>query len=78
MSGQPWYSVGPNDIFPEEFRLFFSGNQRARKAFDNFHSDIYDVAFWQGLQDRLKAGRVEDSFPYPRDIRFPRSLDKAA
>ena len=78
MSGQPWYSVGPNDIFPEEFRLFFSGNQRARKAFDNFHSDIYDVAFWQGLQDRLKAGRVEDFFPYPRAIRFPRTIDKAA
>jgi isocitrate dehydrogenase kinase/phosphatase len=25
MASQPWYSVGPNDIFPEEFRLFFSG-----------------------------------------------------
>ena len=78
MSGQPWYSVGPNDIFPEEFRLFFSGNQRARKAFDSRHSDIYDAAFWQGLQDRLRAGRVEDFFPYPHVIRFPRGIDKAA
>jgi hypothetical protein len=41
MASQPWYSVAPNDIFPEEFRLFFSGNQRARKAFDARHSDLY-------------------------------------
>ena len=77
MSGQPWYSVGPNDIFPEEFRLFFSGNQRARKAFDARHSDIYDVAFWQRLQQRLQEGHVEDFFPYPRDSRFPRQQEAA-
>ena len=23
MADQPWYSVGPNDVFPEEFRFFF-------------------------------------------------------
>ena len=47
MASQPWYTVGPNDIFPEEFRLFFSGNQRARKVFDRLHSDIYEADFWQ-------------------------------
>lgn len=78
MSGQPWYSVGPNDIFPEEFRLFFSGNQRARKAFDARHSDIYDVEFWQGLQARLQAGYVEDFFPYPRNLRFSHHDTEAA
>jgi isocitrate dehydrogenase kinase/phosphatase len=49
MASKPWYSVGPNDIFPEEFRLFFSGNQRARKVFDKLHSDIYEASFWQSL-----------------------------
>ncbi len=72
MSGQPWYSVGPNDVFPEEFRLFFSGNQRARKAFDTKHSDIYEAEFWTGLQDRIRSGYVEDFFPYPRQLRFTR------
>jgi isocitrate dehydrogenase kinase/phosphatase len=56
MASQPWYSVGPNDIFPEEFRLFFSGNQRARKAFDERHSDLYDAGFWQALQERIRSG----------------------
>jgi isocitrate dehydrogenase kinase/phosphatase len=72
MASQPWYSVGPNDIFPEEFRLFFSGNQRARRAFDERHSDLYDAAFWQGLQDRIRNGHVESFYPYRRRLRFPR------
>ncbi|MEM9257145.1 MAG: bifunctional isocitrate dehydrogenase kinase/phosphatase [Pseudomonadota bacterium] len=75
MSSQPWYSVAPNDIFPEEFRLFFSGNQRARKAFDQMHSEIYEASFWQGLQERVRSGHVEDFFPYRRGLRFNRDVE---
>jgi isocitrate dehydrogenase kinase/phosphatase len=72
MSSKPWYTVGPNDIFPEEFALFFSGNQRARQVFDTLHSEIYDAAFWQGLQEKIREGHVEDFFPYRRELRFDR------
>jgi isocitrate dehydrogenase kinase/phosphatase len=72
MASEPWYSVASNDIFPQEFRLFFSGNQRARVVFDELHSDIYEVSFWQGLQQRIADGHVEDFFPYRRKLRFPR------
>ena len=72
MASKPWYTVGPNDIFPEEFRLFFSGNQRARKVFDSLHSDIYEASFWQGLQEQIRSGYVEDFFPYRRKLRFDR------
>ena len=72
MASQPWYTVGPNDIFPEEFSLFFSGNLRARKVFDKLHSDIYEVSFWQGLQEKIHSGYVEDFFPYRREVRFSR------
>jgi len=73
MSGKPWYSVGPNDIFPEEFRLFFSGNARARKAFDQLHADLYSQEFWTGLQAKLRQGHVQDFFPYPQRLRFERN-----
>ena len=72
MASQPWYSVAPNDIFPEEFRLFFSGNQRARKVFDRLHSDLYEASFWQHLQERIRSGYIEDFFPYRRKLRFER------
>ncbi len=71
-SDTPWYSVGENDIFPEEFPMFFSGNQRARKVFDSMHSEIYEMQFWKGLQDQIKAGFVGDFFPYRRKYRFVR------
>ncbi|MCB1668059.1 MAG: bifunctional isocitrate dehydrogenase kinase/phosphatase [Porticoccaceae bacterium] len=72
MASQPWYSVGPNDIFPEEFRLFFAGNPSARKAFEDMHGDIYKVAFWQELQNKIKSGKIVDVFPYRRKRRFRR------
>jgi len=78
MSSRPWYSVGPNDVFPEEFRLFFSGNQRARKAFDARHSEIYDADFWTGLQQRIRDGHVDDFYPYPRAMRFSRDQRSTA
>jgi isocitrate dehydrogenase kinase/phosphatase len=72
MAARPWYTVGPQDIFPEEFRLFFSGNQLARKAFEELHSDLYDYRFWQGLQQQIRAGIIVDVFPYRRKRRFSR------
>jgi isocitrate dehydrogenase kinase/phosphatase len=72
MASKPWFTVGPNDIFPEEFSLFFSGNQRAREVFDTLHSDIYEASFWQGLQHKIHSGYVEDFFPYRRELRFKR------
>lgn len=73
LASKPWYTVGPNDIFPEEFRLFFSGNQRARKVFDRLHSDLYEATFWRNLQERIRGGHIEDFFPYRRKLRFDRN-----
>jgi isocitrate dehydrogenase kinase/phosphatase len=72
LSSQPWYSVGPNDIFPEEFRLFFTGNPAAKRLFEKHHSDLYQAEFWQSLQQNIAAGKVEDMFPYRRKKRFTR------
>jgi isocitrate dehydrogenase kinase/phosphatase len=71
-ASQPWYDVADNDIFPEEFPLFFSGNRNAREAFDKLHADIYEVNFWLDLQTKIKQGFVGDVFPYRRKYRFVR------
>lgn len=70
MAGQPWYDVKPNDVFPEEFSLFFTGNQRARKVFDLLHGDLYKVEFWKGLQREILDGVFQDVFPYRQKCRF--------
>lgn len=72
MAAEPWYSVGPNDVFPEEFRTFLLGNPIVRKIFDEHHSEIFDAEYWQGLQQALLDGKVMDVLPYPIEHRFKR------
>lgn len=75
MATHPWYEVKPEDVFPEEFRLFFSGNQKAKKVFDELHSDLYDPDYWRELQERIRNGYVADVFPYRKKQRFQQRPD---
>jgi isocitrate dehydrogenase kinase/phosphatase len=70
MSGEVWYSVAKNDVFPETFAPFLLGNEAVRKVFMQHHADLLDAAFWQSHKDRIKAGHVHDVFPYEREKRF--------
>ena len=71
-AAEPWYSVGPNDIFPEEFASFLLGDPRIRQPFLKYHRDLLDVHFWIDKQEKIRKGILEDVFPYPQSIRFPR------
>lgn len=70
LSGEPWYAVGPNDIFPEEFPRFLIGRQDIREIFYRLHGDLYDVKFWIERQQRLKEGELFDVYPYRQQLRF--------
>jgi len=72
MASKPWYEVKDEDVFPEEFGLFFSGNRIARKAFDKYHKDLYSAEYWQSLQQQVANGVVNDVFPCPRKGIFSR------
>ena len=66
MSGEPWYSIGPHDVFPEEFPPFLFADMGQRRLFSRLHGDLYDAGYWQGLQEAIRAGKVIDVFPYRR------------
>jgi isocitrate dehydrogenase kinase/phosphatase len=70
MSGEPWYSVGRNDVFPEEFGTFLLGNQTIRNAFDKHHADLLAPGFWQQAQQEIRGGAIHDFYPYPEALRF--------
>ena len=74
MSAEPWYSVGPHDVFPEEFATFLLGNARVRELFMKHHADLLDAAYWQERQRRIRAGELDDVFPYPDALRFRHRL----
>ena len=70
MAGEPWYSVGRNDIFPEEFATFLLTSPKIRAAFMKHHADLLDAAFWQQAQEEIRRGAIRDFFPYPESLRF--------
>jgi len=70
LANEPWYSVGPYDVFPEEFHVFLAGRPRIAKIFRQIHSDIFDAKYWQSLQADIEDGQVKDVFPYRRKKRF--------
>lgn len=71
MSGEPWYPVSANDVFPEEFQYFLLGDPRVKSAFLAHHADLLEPAWWQACRARVAQGRMEDIFPYASDRRLP-------
>jgi isocitrate dehydrogenase kinase/phosphatase len=70
MSGEIWYAVGKNDVFPEEFATYLLASPVLRKIFHKHHADLLSAKFWQTAQQKIREGHVEDFFPYPQEIRF--------
>ncbi len=78
MSAEPWYPVGPADVFPEEFGTFLLGNDVVRASFNRHHADLLSEKFWNQTKSRIAAGHVEDVFPYPESMRFRNRASRGA
>lgn len=70
LANEPWYSVAPNDVFPEEFSMLTACDPSIRALFNELHGDLLDVTFWQSMQDDVNNGVVVDVFPYRKINRF--------
>lgn len=75
-ASEPWYSVGPFDVFPEEFPTFITGNATMRNYLTTSHPDLFDPAYWQKIQYRVRNSIFLDVFPYPLKFRFPNFVEK--
>jgi isocitrate dehydrogenase kinase/phosphatase len=65
LSAEPWFYVGPSDIFPEEFITFMGLGGALRDAFLSAHGDLLTARYWREVQERLRAGELLDIIPYP-------------
>lgn len=70
MAAEPWYSVGPKDIFPEEFGRFLLGRLAIRKSFLAQHRDLLTADYWNGLKQQIEAGNYPEIRPYREDCRL--------
>ncbi|WP_353540149.1 bifunctional isocitrate dehydrogenase kinase/phosphatase [Colwellia sp. KU-HH00111] len=69
-AAEPWYSVDPGDMFPEELATFALANPKYLKAFKIHHEDLLTAQYWQQCQANVAAGIYEDVYPYPDKFRF--------
>lgn len=77
LAHEPWYSVAPNDVFPEEFRHFLCTDRKIGALFEEMHGELFDASYWRGLQQRILDGHIEDVFAYRRRQRFSQRNEAA-
>jgi isocitrate dehydrogenase kinase/phosphatase len=63
-AGEPWFYVGPSDVFPEEFIRFLGLPERLRDVFVRAQGEVLTPGFWRAMQERHRVGEVVDIFPY--------------
>ena len=75
MAAEPWYSVGPNDVFPEEFRQFLVRSPQQRRQLATACPALFDPAHWQRIQAACAAGEIPDVRPYRAQPAFTDPAD---
>lgn len=70
MSAEPWFSVDPHDVFPEQFLPFLIPPGPLREVFLREHGEILTVAFWREMQAQQEADEIPDFYPYPQSRRL--------
>ena len=71
MSGETWYSVGPGRRLPGGVRDLPAHRSAHPQGLPRPPPDLLDPAWWRERQANIRAGYLEDVFPYPVERRFP-------
>lgn len=69
-ASEPWYEIGVNDVFPEDFKRFMIGRADVRDFFIESNPQLFDPDYWKEIQKQLVKGELIHAFPYPERMRF--------
>ena len=72
MAAEPWYTVGEDDVFPEEFSRFLGLSPAHRDLFLSRHADLLAPEFWINAQDEIRSGHIRHIRPYASHYRLER------
>lgn len=64
LADEPWFQVGPADVFPERFGPFMGLPAMELAAVREHFGHLFDPGWWQGLQQRFAHGDYPDTPPY--------------
>jgi isocitrate dehydrogenase kinase/phosphatase len=64
---EPWFYVGANDVFPEQFLDFLGLRGELRAEFLAHHADLLTADYWRELKAAHQAERWLEVLPYATD-----------
>jgi isocitrate dehydrogenase kinase/phosphatase len=65
-------SVGPTDVFPEQFEHFIVGKKVFKDILKELHGDLMTTEYWLETQRIAGQGIIQNFTPYPEQYRFTR------
>lgn len=65
-------SVGPTDVFPEQFEHFIVGKKHLKDLLKELHGDLLTPEYWQKVQATAGKGTMQNFTPYPPNLCFKR------
>jgi len=70
LSSEPWFHIGDDDFFPEQFEHFVINHPKVRENFNLHHPELLDPGYWKQVQTDILQKKRHDVFPYGQDRRF--------
>ena len=56
--------AGDDDIFPEQFSLFLGLRGPLRQTYTQHHGELFTPKYWRSIQKHIRAGTIQDVYPY--------------
>jgi isocitrate dehydrogenase kinase/phosphatase len=69
-AASPRFSVGINDVFPEEFVDFMVPKGSIGKVFMEVHGNLFEAKYWRSIQKGIEEGKMLEFFAYDEKKRF--------
>jgi isocitrate dehydrogenase kinase/phosphatase len=77
-AAEPWYPVGPHDVFPQEFATFLLADPRVRAAFVGRHAELLTPEWWQAVAKANAAMPAREVPSYRDRVRLRRPARRAS
>lgn len=68
LRAEPWFYVGPRDVFPEQFLGFLGLPAALRVEFSRHHGELLTADYWRKLKECHAADRHLEVVPYQRRL----------
>ena len=65
-------SVGPADVFPQQFEHFIVGKRKLKDILKSLHGDLMTAEYWRGVQKKCASNDVQHFTPYNKEMCFKR------